>query len=107
MLRSRLPEIIAELDPAVREAASAGAELIAESAKGRVPVVTGRLRDAIHVQASPEGVYVIAGDRQAFYGHIIEHGSIYAPAHPFLLPSLEENRSLVEDGVRAAIRRVT
>jgi HK97 gp10 family phage protein len=107
MLRSRLPEIIAELGPAVEEAAAAGAELIAESAKARVPVVTGRLRDAIHVEASSEGVYVIAGDREAFYGHIIEHGSVNAPAHPFLLPSLEENRSKVEDGVKAAIRRVT
>ncbi len=107
MLQSRLPEIAAELGPAVAEATAAGAELIAEDAKARVPVDSGRLQRAIHVEASPEGAYVVAGDREAFYGHIVEHGSVNAPAHPFLVPALEENRGKVEEGIRAAIRRVT
>jgi len=109
MLKSRIPEIIAELGPAVEEATVAGADLIAESAKARVPVDTGRLRDAIHVETGPEGAYVIAGNRDAFYGHIIEHGSAAygTPPRPFLVPALEENRIDVERLVSAAIRRIT
>jgi HK97 gp10 family phage protein len=109
LLKSRLPEIIAELYPAVEEATVAGAELIVEAAKSRVPVDTGRLRDAIHVETTPEGAYVIAGNRNAFYGHIVEHGSAAygTPPHPFLVPALEENRVKVEELVSAAIRRIT
>lgn len=104
-LKSRLPQIIEELPIAVRAAALAGAEKVAESARGRVPVATGRLRDAIHVDEQPEGAYVIAGDSKAWYGVIVEHGSVKMPARPFLVPSLEENRAEIEATVAAALRR--
>lgn len=105
VLDSRLPEIIAALPAAVREAAQAGAELVAEDARQRVPVKTGRLRDAIHTQNQPDGVAVIAGDREAFYGHIVEHGSISAAPHPFLVPALEENRVAIVALMQEAIRK--
>jgi HK97 gp10 family phage protein len=106
-LTSRIPEIAAALSPEVMVAVEAGAETIVEAAKARVPVDTGRLRDAIHTEIEGAGVYVVAGDREAFYGHIIEHGSVYAPARPFLLPALEETRAAVLAEVEAAIRRAT
>jgi HK97 gp10 family phage protein len=107
MLKSRLPEITERIPPSVHHAVEAGAELVAEGARQRVPVATGRLRDAIHVDTEPEGAYVIAGDSKAFYGMFVEHGTRYMPAHPFLLPALEENRSEIEHLVDNAIREVT
>ena len=87
--KSRLPEIAIELEVRLHEVAASAAEMIAESARERVPVASGRLRDAIHVEKTETGASVVAGDREAFYGHIIEHGSRNAPAHPFLIPAAE------------------
>jgi len=106
MFRSRIPQITAEMVPALEAAMSAGAELIAARAKQRVPVATGRLRDAIHVEAEDGGFAVIAGDTEAFYGHIIEHGGARVPAHPFLIPAAEESREEVIGLVSAALRRL-
>ena len=82
--------------------------MVAETAKARVPVLTGRLRDAIHVDVElGVGTYVVAGTDQIWYGLFVEHGTRHAPAHPFLLPALEENRATIEAEVIGAIRRVS
>ena len=104
MFQSRIPQITAELLPRLEAATGAGAELIAERAKQRVPVNTGALRDAIHVEPDDGGFAVIAGDTEAFYGHIIEHGGVRQPAHPFLIPAAEESREEVISLVAAALR---
>lgn len=104
-LTSRLPEITAALPPAVHAATLHGAEDVAEGARERVPVVSGRLHDAIHVEEIPEGAAVVAGDKEVFYGHLVEHGgAINRPPHPFLIPALEANRERIEHEVVAAIR---
>lgn len=104
MYRSRIPQITAKLVAEMKTAENAGADLIAQRAKGRVPVDTGKLRDAIHVEHDDNGAAVIAGDTDVFYGHIVEHGGARTPAHPFLIPALEESRTEVE-ALAAAILR--
>lgn len=99
-LVSRIPAIIAELDDRLLEAATEIGERVAEGARERVPVDTGSLRDAIHVEADSEGVRVIAGDSDAFYGHIVEHGGAKTPAQPFLTPAFEVEREHLDDVVR-------
>jgi HK97 gp10 family phage protein len=104
-LKSRLPEIALELEPRVDAALRATAESIEDTAKTRVPVDTGTLRDAIHVEDSGELEYsVVAGDTQAFYGHIVEHGSTNTPPQPFLIPAAELGRAAAEAFVREALR---
>lgn len=97
MLRSRIPQIIAELDDKLREGVVDVAERIADGAKERVSVDTGALRDAIHVEADEESVRVVAGDGDVFYGHIIEAGGVNTPPHPFLVPAFEAERQDLED----------
>ena len=104
---NRLPEIIAELPVAVRAALMQSAQLVVQSAQDRVPVETGRLKDAIHVELTEEGVAVLAGDHKVFYGNMVEHGTVSQPAHPFLVPALEENRATIEAMVAAAIRKAS
>lgn len=98
--RSRLPLIAAEMHPRVEEAIDRGTEIIAGSARDKVPVDEGDLRDAIHTD---EG-YVIAGDEDAFYGHMVEHGTSHTSPRPFLIPALEEKRAEVVALVAAALR---
>ena len=104
MLKSRIPEIIVAIETELATAAEAGAETVAAAARARVPVATGRLRDAIHTERREDGVYVIAGDNEAWYGHIVEHGGRDHPAHPFLVPALEESRGTIIDGFARALK---
>lgn len=101
---SRIPMISAELLPRLEAAAGEAAEAIARTAKERVPVDTGRLRDAIHVEHDDGGFAVIAGDNDVFYGHIVEHGGVHSPAHPFMIPALEQTRPLIAAIAKTALR---
>ena len=102
---SKLPRIAASLVPKLDAAAASAAEIVAGRARDRVPVNTGRLRDAIHVERDGVSTYaVVAGDTEAFYGHIVEHGSVHTPAHPFLVPALEESRKEALAIAAAALR---
>ena len=75
MYRSRIPQITAKMIPALEAAVTEAAQIVEDRAKQRVPVNTGRLRDAIHIEHTGLGeVTVVAGDTEAFYGHIVEHG---------------------------------
>jgi len=105
VFKSRLPLIAAELEPRLEAIAAAGAELVAARARDRVPVRTGKLRDAIHVEHTEPGEYaVVAGDTDVFYGHIVEHGGAYTPARPFLIPAGEEARPEIVKLAAAALR---
>ena len=106
MLVNRFPQIIAALNPTVEEAISHGVDLVVEDAKERVPVATGSLRDAIHKLEEDEGVYAVAGDDDAFYGHIVEHGSTRVPPHPFLVPALEAKQETITMLAGRAIGRL-
>jgi HK97 gp10 family phage protein len=106
MLTSRIPKITAAMLPAVDAALEVGAEVVVAAAKGRVPVRTGDLRDAIHADKETPGL-VIAGNDDVFYAHIVEHGGVNTDPHPFLVPALEERSAEVVSGVRAAIKRIT
>jgi HK97 gp10 family phage protein len=104
-LKSRLPEIASRLAPAVDAAIHEGADIVSAGAKDRCPVLTGALRDAIHVEEGevPGEVLVVAGNRKAFYGHMVEHGTVHSAPHPFLIPALEANRETIVSMVRAAL----
>lgn len=111
MLRSRLPEITVEIEVIVNDRIERGAEAVKDRAEQRLEPhrLTGRLQEATHVQEEPEGFYVVAGGKtedgdDVFWGHMLEHGTSHSPPYPFLVPSLEENRSRIVDDVRDGLR---
>ena len=106
MLTSRIPEIILELDLRMQEGVENGARTVADQAKTRVPVDTGRLRDAIHTEPEHLDAYVIAGNEDVWYGHLVEHGTSKTPPRPFLVPSLEENRTGIVKDVRDRLKEL-
>lgn len=103
---NRLPKIIAEMPVVVDAALRGAADRVAESARGRVPVESGDLRDAIHVEKDLRGWSVVAGDEKVFYGHLVEHGTVKQGAQPFLVPALEEERDVVTGGIVTALRKL-
>ena len=106
-LKSRFPEIVAELRPRVREATEKAAEMVAESARQKAPLGPGdvHLRDHISVEAEgPAGFLVLAGNEDTFYGHMVEFGTSHSAPEPFLLPAAEENVDAAAALLTAALR---
>jgi HK97 gp10 family phage protein len=101
---NRFPQIIATLDPRVKAALVPAADIIANAAKARVPVESGDLRDAIHLEDADDGVAVVAGGGDVFYGHMVEFGTSHSAARPFMVPAAEENRDTAVAAVAAALR---
>ena len=106
-VKSRLPVIAAEITPRVTVAIKDVADAIADDAKQRVPVETGDLRDAIHVEFKGAADWaVVAGNSKAFYGHMVEHGTTRAAPRPFLIPAAEAKKEMIDEVVGAALRRL-
>ena len=102
-LDSRLGEIARKVGPTAVRALRPHMDAIALGAKARVPVETGALQRAIHVDSEPNGYSVVAGDRDVFYGHLVEHGTRHSPPHPFLVPAFEAEKPPLLAGVAKAL----
>ena len=89
---SKLVQAMREIHDDAMRAARLTAEVVEKGAKSRVPIDSGDLRDAIHVEPVEDGYAVVAGDSDVFYGHIVENGSVNVPPRPFLVPALEAER---------------
>ena len=103
--KSRIPEIAATLDARIIAAMRTAVEAVEMDAKARVPVASGELRDAIHIETEDRNsVSVVAGDDNVFYGHFVEHGTSRVPARPFLVPALEAKREEILASVNAVLK---
>lgn len=106
-LKSRFPQITAELRPKVGMAVRAAAEVVEEEAKARVPIGPPdvHLFDAIHVEREDVAEYaVVAGDEDVYYGHMVEHGTSHSAPRPFLIPAMEDSKDAAAALVTAALR---
>ena len=88
-------------------------EVVAERARGLVPVDTGALKASIRVvrlKGDPkQNIRVYAGNRVqggsrmkgaargAFYAHMVEYGTVKMPAKPFLRPALNASKGGIMD----------
>jgi HK97 gp10 family phage protein len=100
--------VIAALETGVERAiVTVLEEQVVPEARSRCPVGHHKhhLRDAIHVQVELEGVYLVGGDDEAWYGHMVEHGTSHSPPHPFLMPAFEMHRPAIVAAAAAAIGR--
>jgi HK97 gp10 family phage protein len=82
-------------------------EVVAEDARRRVPVASGKLKDTIRVRrlkGDPRrNVRIYAGNRikdGAFYAHMIEYGTVKMRAKPFLRPALNASKSKIQSILR-------
>ena len=103
VLKSSLGDISSGIPDEVKDAIKEQADEIADAARQKVPVRTGKLRDSIEVIDYNEpgfvGYRIVADARaeggryNAPYAHMVEYGSVHnEPARPFMLPALEEGR---------------
>ncbi len=98
------PEAItAEIEKTAMDRLESAGEMIATSARQKVPVDTGRLKDSIRVtrlKGDPKmNIRVYAGNRLKggpFYAHMVEYGTVKMAAKPFLRPALNEIKGAVK-----------
>lgn len=110
------------LQERLREAIKAGAEIVAEDAKARAPVRTGRLRDSIKTRVPKKGLTAKveadypaggkvrktstkkqkAGSRE-YYAFAVEYGTRKMPAQPFMAPALAAKASQVMQKMESAL----
>lgn len=136
MAEDTIRRIIRELQTDLDRAVKAALEPVVAEAKARCPREPGgshHLQDAIHIEEQLEGIYVVAGDNRAWYGHLVEFGSYKTgerftrnrvgtqfhghegreghttgvmPAHPFLTPAFEANRTPIIESARVAVNKL-
>jgi HK97 gp10 family phage protein len=112
-LKSRFPEIIAELRPKVGAAVKQAAEVVAEDASARAPDAppyAQGLVESIRVEREDVAEYAVnAGGGAEFYAGFVEFGHAKrgggeVPPHPFMVPAAEANRDTAAYLVTAALR---
>jgi len=110
-LESRIPEIIAELQPRVLEAIHHGADNIAQKAAAKaVSQGLEQTHEMVQGLQSPEAVRaegpMSVGVYAAWYAHFAEFGTVHEPARPFLVPAVEEGMAGVVADVETSLRKL-
>lgn len=100
---SRIPRKLSGLAARVAAANRQTADRVADRAKQNVPRATGALHDSIRVIKSSRSTNgrVRVGNRNVFYAHMVEFGTVKMPAQPFLVPAAEAER----DGHQLTVKR--
>lgn len=98
---SGIPRKLSGLAARVEAANKRTADRVADRAKQNVPRATGALHGSIRTVKASGGYVVRAGNRNVFYGHLVEFGTVKMPARPFLVPAAEAER----DGHQLMVKR--
>jgi len=99
-----------EIEKAVAGASVKAAEAVAADARRLVPVDSGELQASIKAMKSKfkdGGAIILAGNKKAFYAHMIEYGTVKKAAKPFLRPALKKNKNKTKKIIEKAVRTMT
>jgi HK97 gp10 family phage protein len=119
-LKKRLEAIPKEVRKAVEPALIKSGEELAERMQHLAPVDSGALRDSITVtppgQSTPaysqpggsrvareNEVLITAGNTDVRYPHLVEYGTIQAPAQPFFWPAYRLSKARIQRRIKRAI----
>ncbi|NTW70676.1 MAG: hypothetical protein HGA49_00325 [Eubacteriaceae bacterium] len=108
-------KLLTDLGDAAEEvldsAAKSGAEIVLASAKEKVPVDSGKLRDSLVLKrakvknAKVMGVYTISKTGGLEYFAFVELGTSRMKARPYLRPAVDENIKNVADKINEEVLR--
>ena len=103
-LKSRLPEVSAEIRPRVGRAVKSTAQDIEADAKERAPVLTGALRDSLITERAGAASYRVGSP--LYYSRFVELGTVHAAAEPFLIPAAEAHTEEAVARVEIVLREL-
>lgn len=113
-LLERIAQINGSVDDAADRALTAGAGVAIAGMKRRVAVDTGNLRNNIKKSnVKNDGGYffinvglVDADAKTAKYGTVQEFGSTTTPAHPYIRPTMDSDKSEIRNAIKLSLERV-
>jgi HK97 gp10 family phage protein len=108
----RLQQIGMDADQAVAQALQAGADVAVAGMQRRVALDTGNLRDNITAGAveldgnlSTIEVGLVGADGKTVrYGMVQEYGSASVKAHPYIRPTMAEDKARIRAAMRGALK---
>ncbi|MEN6522360.1 MAG: HK97-gp10 family putative phage morphogenesis protein [Anaerolineaceae bacterium] len=101
-----------DVDQAAKKSLSAGAEVALEGMERRVAVLTGNLKSKLKVGEPEQDGNVISIDigllddtdeETARYGNVQEFGSSTMPAHPYIRPTMAEDKFKITAAMRKSL----
>ena len=112
----RLAEKAVDIDAAVDRAAKAGAEVLQKGMQRRVAVLTGELQDHITIDgpkvdgnhhAVEVGIIRSKGvdGKLARKANAQEYGTSSMPAHPYVRPTVVEDRAQAIKAIKASLKQ--
>jgi HK97 gp10 family phage protein len=105
-------KVTAEVEKKAMDRMAKAAEVVAEKARGKVPIgkditrggkwgnrKAGALRDSIRVTRlagdPKQNIRIYAGSKAVFYARFVEYGTKYMSARPFMRPALNGSKSQI------------
>lgn len=95
----KLEKLQSELEPRAQAILDKGALDIMRMARMYAPVLTGMLRNSIHVEAPSRWTRIVADG--VTYGVLQEYGTVRFGAQPFMTPAFEMYRRSIKRAWRA------
>ncbi len=107
-LQAKFKNLNNELQTALSQAVSAGAAVVERSAKEKVRVDTGRLRNSIREMQKFESSGKVESQvgTDVEYGPANEFGTPRMQAQPYLRPAVDENTAEIEAAIEAKIKAI-
>ena len=100
-LRRQLLSIPDLLAVPIKKQIAEGLQQVQKTAQQNAPVRTGALKKSIKTEIETDGlkgrVY-----SDAPHAHLVEFGTVNAPAQPFMFPAWRENRNKIVGGIKRA-----
>lgn len=101
---TKLTDIDSQANATELKALMAGANVVVNNAKRRVPKKTGTLSRSIHQEVSEDSVLV---GTDVSYAKYVEQGTAKMKGHPYLQPALAENETRIVNTVQKAMKQLT
>lgn len=101
---TKLTDIDSQANATELKALMAGANVVVNNAKRRVPKKTGTLSRSIHQEVSEDSVFV---GTDVTYAKYVEQGTAKMKGCPYLQPALAENETRIVNTVQKAMKQLT
>ena len=96
------PEALAEVRTRLLAGLEAAAAELEYTAKAETPVKSGALQGTVHTKLNEKvgALYLVAGGKGAPHAHLVEYGTRFAAANPFMKRAIGKEKGYILEVIR-------
>jgi len=96
------PEALAEVRTRLLAGLEEAAPELEFTAKAETPVKTGALQSTVHTKFNEKvgALFLVAGGKGARHAHLVEYGTRFAAANPFMKRAISKEKSYILEVIR-------